>query len=123
MIGYSSGHHRGTPSDLWTRPKLYQQYRPAILPLFADSIRKPREAAKAHAKAEVGAFHNRGANALRIGTAHNWDYLHGLHFGRTVPFLSVLRVAVDLDEMGEVATVVERVPDNRFVRAKPSVMI
>jgi hypothetical protein len=38
-----------------------------VLPLLAESIRKPCEAANAHAQAEIGSFDYRSANALRIG--------------------------------------------------------
>jgi hypothetical protein len=39
-----------------------------------------------------------------------------MHFGGAVPLLSVLRRAIDLDELGEVAAVVQRGSDGRAVR-------
>jgi hypothetical protein len=81
--------------------------RPMVFPLFAERIRKASESPDAHARAEIGPLQNRSANTLRIGTAHDWDYLHGLHFGGTVACFAVARSAIDLDELGEVATVAQ----------------
>ena len=87
-----------------------------VLPLLAEGIRQPREAANAHANAQVAALHDRRANAFRIGLAHDWDHLHGRYFGGAVALLLVLRGAIDLDELREVAAVVQRVRDRRAVR-------
>jgi hypothetical protein len=55
---------------------------------------------------QVGPLDYRSADSLRIGTAHDWDYLDRLDFGGAVALIAVLRGAVHLDELGEVATVV-----------------
>ena len=44
-----------------------------VLPLFAEGIREPRHTAHSHAYQKVLSFDVRGANAGRIGIAHDWD--------------------------------------------------
>jgi hypothetical protein len=59
-----------------------------------------------------------GADALRIGTAHDWDHLHAGDFRRAVPSFAFGRRPVNFDELGEVATIRERRGDGGFVRHK-----
>jgi hypothetical protein len=49
---------------------------------------------------------------------HDWDYLHGLHFGGAVPAFSLAGSAIYLDEHGEVAAVAQRVGDRVAIRRK-----
>jgi len=81
---------------------------PVVLPLLTESVRQPGEATNAHARAQIGPLDNRSADALRVGLAHDWDYLHGLHFGGTVAAFAVRRGPVHLDELCEIAAVVQR---------------
>jgi hypothetical protein len=69
---------------------------PLVLSLLAECAGKPRETPVPHPQAEIGPFDDRRANARRIGTAHDWDDLHGLRFGG-----AVLGTPVDLDELRE----------------------
>src|SRR4051794_28264845 len=91
---------------------------PVVLPLFAEGVGEPSESTGAHAQAEIGPLDNRSADALRVGLAHDWDYLHRSDFGRAVALLSVLRSTIHLDELSEVAPVVQRRGDRRTVRSK-----
>jgi hypothetical protein len=47
---------------------------------------------------------------------HDWDYLHRTYFGRTVSAFAFAGGAIDLDELGEVAAVVQGVADRGTVR-------
>ena len=44
---------------------------PQVLPLFAEAIRQPREAAHLHSDGEILTFYMAGANLRRIGVAHD----------------------------------------------------
>jgi hypothetical protein len=105
--------------DLWTRQKEAKPQRnggPVAFPFAAESVRDPREPARAHADAQVGPFHNRGANALRIGNGPRlgpppyWK----LRAGNTDAHLPWRRG--NLDEHGEVAAVPKGVRDRPAVR-------
>src|ERR1022692_4574170 len=48
------------------------------------------------------------ANLCRIGFPHDWDLLRVRDVGRAVPALALGVLRVDLDQLGEVATVAER---------------
>jgi hypothetical protein len=89
---------------------------PVVFPFFREGIRQSRKSADAHPDAEIAALHNRSADAFGIGTAHNWDYFHCGHFSRAVAGFPVLRSAVDLDELCEVAAVGKRGGGGRAVR-------
>ena len=52
-------------------------------------------------RTEIGALDNRSADAFWIGMAHDWDYLHGLNFRRTVSRFTFLGRPVDLDQLRE----------------------
>ena len=80
---------------------------PQVLPLLAEAVRQPREAAHLHANREVLALHVAGANLRGIGVAHDWDLLRVRHVGRAVPALAFGVLGVDLDELREVATVAQ----------------
>ncbi len=58
------------------------------------------------------------ADTVRIGLAHDWDHLHGLDFGGAVTALTFTRSPVDFDELGEVATVVQRIANRGTVRCE-----
>src|ERR1700693_807352 len=74
---------------------------PVVLPLFAKSIRQAREAAKAHARAQITSLDYRGADSFGIGLPVNWDHLYGLDFGGRVSRFAFLRCPVHLDELCE----------------------
>jgi hypothetical protein len=44
-------------------------------------------------------------NLRRIGVAHDWGFLRVRYVGRTVAVLAFRVLGVDLDQLGEVATV------------------
>ena len=105
------------------RPKLYQQYQSDVAAqwfshfLLKPFVRRVKRRGPMR-KLRLDRSTNRSANAFGIGVTHDWDYLHGLYFGGAVPFLAPLRVPINLDEFGEVAAVMQRIPDGRFVRSK-----
>ncbi|MSV27657.1 MAG: hypothetical protein EXQ52_02790 [Bryobacterales bacterium] len=72
---------------------------------FRECILQAREAADSHSQAEIAPFNNRSANAFWIGSAHDWDYLHGLDFSGGIAALTFRRGPIDLDEHGKIATV------------------
>lgn len=81
---------------------------PQVLPLLAERVRQSGEAAHRHADREILALHVAGANLRGIRVAHDWDLLRVRHIGRTVPTLAFgVRVGVNLDDLGEVATVAQ----------------
>ena len=81
---------------------------PRIFPLLAEGVRQPRETAHGHADREILAFHVAGANLRGVGVSHDWDLLRVRDIGGAVPALTFgIGVAVDLDDLGEVATVAE----------------
>lgn len=65
----------------------------------------------AHTQTQIGSLDNQSADVLRVGTVHDCDHLHRRDFERRVSPLAVLRCAVDLDELAEVAAVVQRRTD------------
>lgn len=120
VIGDPRCHRRSRAEGLMDAPEVIpavpEHHGSAmVLPLFAEAIREPGESAKAHPERKVASLYYRSANAIRVRLTHNWDHLHGLDFGGTVPAFTLTRGAVDLDELGEVAAVVQRVADRRFV--------
>src|ERR1017187_5301994 len=80
---------------------------PEVLPLLAERICQPREAAHLHSDGEVLSLYMAGANLRRIGVSHDWDLLRVRHVGRTVPALAFGVLRVNLDELCEVATVAQ----------------
>jgi hypothetical protein len=46
-----------------------------VLPLLTECVRKAGETARAHTNAEVLAFNDGCADAVRIGLSYDWDYL------------------------------------------------
>ena len=64
---------------------------PEILPLVAEAVRQPREAAHLHSDREVLALHIGRANLRGIGVAHDWDLLRVRDIGRPVPALAACR--------------------------------
>jgi hypothetical protein len=80
---------------------------PEVLPLFREAIRQPRQAPHLHSDREVLALHMAGANLRGIGIAHDRDLLRVRHIGRAVPALAFGVLRIDLDELGEVATVAQ----------------
>ena len=116
-----SGHRRSAAQRFVDSAKVVERKPardsgPVVLPFFTEAIGKAREATKAHPQRQVAAFHNRSADALRVRTAHDWDYLHGLNFGGAVAAFAFARCAVHFDELGEVATVMQGGSDRGTVR-------
>src|SRR5579862_5009170 len=62
---------------------------PVVFPFLTESVREACETTHSHSEAEIGPLDYRSADALRIRTAHDRDYLHRLHFGGAVAFLAV----------------------------------
>jgi hypothetical protein len=91
---------------------------PVVFPLFAEGVRQPSESAGAHTDGKILSFHDRGANAFRIGIATNWDHLRTGDFGRAVAGFAFARIAVDLDEHRVIDVISESVRDGRSVRGK-----
>jgi hypothetical protein len=96
---------------------------PVVLPLLTEGIREARKSACAHTDTQVLTLHNRSANTLGIGTAHDWDHLRRSYVGGAVAGFAVARSLIDLDEHSVVATVMQGCADRRAVAAKPSVVI
>src|ERR1039457_7044470 len=74
---------------------------PMVLPFLRKRICEPGEPAHAHPRTEVAALHGARADAGRIGTAHNWDFLRGCDLSGAVAGFAFRRGAVHLDEHGE----------------------
>jgi len=88
---------------------------PQVLPLLAEGIRQAGKPANLHPHREVLALHNRSADTLGIGAAHDWDHLRAGDLRRAVPRFALNGRAVNLDELGEVAAVVKCGRDRRAV--------
>ena len=87
-----------------------------VLPLLTEAVREPGKPAKAHTKGQIGPFHNRSVNAFGVRLTHDWDYLHRTYFGGAVAPFAFAGGTIDLDELGEVATITKRVSDRGSVR-------
>jgi hypothetical protein len=84
--------------------------RPVVLPLLGESIREPRESPVTHARAQIAALNNRGANALGIRLSEDWDHLHGSNLSGAVSSFAFAGSAIDLNEFGVAAdSIMERV--------------
>lgn len=82
--------------------------RPEVFPLLTEGVRQAREAAHTHADRQVLALDVRRTDLRRVGVAHDWDSLRVRHIGRAVPAALLCgRLAIDLDELREIATVYE----------------
>src|ERR1039458_4000455 len=79
--------------------------RPEVLPLLAESVRQPRQAAHLHSDGEILTLHMGRANLVGIGVAHDWDPLRVRHVGMAVPTLAFGVAGINLDELREVAAV------------------
>jgi hypothetical protein len=90
--------------------------QPVVLPLLAKGVRQASEPTQTHTQAEIGPLDYRSANALRVGTAHNWDRLRRSYFGGRVAPFAFRRGAVDLDELRVIAAVMQRGADRGLVR-------
>jgi hypothetical protein len=127
VIGNSRFHRRRATQRLVNPAKIVERKphgksSPVVLPLFTEAISKPREAANAHPRAKVAALDNRSADTLWIGLPHDWDSLHGSHFGGTVAASPSL--AVDLDELHEASeSIMNVVVIAERYGVKPSVVI
>jgi len=82
---------------------------PVVFPFLAECVRQAREADECpYAGWRLTRSTIEVQMRLRIGTAHDWDRLHGSDFGGAIALLAVLRRgAVDLDELRKVAAVVQ----------------
>lgn len=92
---------------------------PQVLPLFAEGIRQPRQAAHGHSDREVLALNVAGANEVRVRVAHDWDLLRMRDIGRAVPALAFgIGVRIALEELREIATVRQRSGDCGYIGLK-----
>ena len=82
--------------------------RPKVVPLLTERVRQPREASHLSTDGEVLPFHNRRADAARIGASHNWDHLRAGDFGGAVAPLAFAGRTVNLNQLGEIAAVMQR---------------
>ena len=80
---------------------------PEVLPLFAERVRQPGQAAHGHADCQILPFNVARANQALVGIAHDWDLLRMRDVGRAVPMF-FFGLGVHLGQLGEVATVGKR---------------
>ena len=123
MIGDPSFHRRRDAKRFVYAAKVVEREPqrdrcPVVLPLLAEAISQPGKSSRAHADAEVLAFHNRGADTFGVRLTHNWDYLHAGDFGGRIPAFAFTGSLVDLDEHREIAAVLKRVGNGRLVGSK-----
>src|SRR5262245_29167183 len=105
------------------RQKLYQQYQSIVAAQwFSHFLEKPfvkrvkRRSPMRWDKLDRSTY--RSADAFRVQTAHDWDYFDCADFRRRVPRFAVLRRTVHLDELGEVAAIMQRCGDRGAVGRK-----
>lgn len=89
---------------------------PVVFKFLGKGVRQPGKPANAHSSTKVGPLHNAGTDALRIGTAHDWDRLHAGNFGGAIAGFAFGVGAVYLDELREVTTAGKRRGDRGSVR-------
>ena len=123
MIRDPRFHRRGDPQRLMNPAEVVvhevqRDRRDMVLDLLAEGVSEPGEAAHAHSQGEVAALHDGSADTFGIGLPHDWDHLHGGDFGGAVARFAVARGAVDLDELCEIAAVVQRGGDRGSVRSE-----
>ncbi len=86
-----------------------------VIKFFAERIGQAGESPRAHADRKILTLNNRSANSIGVGLTHDWDYLHGGYFRRAVTVFVFARRAVNLDQLGEVAAVMQCGADCAFV--------
>lgn len=116
MIGDPSGHSGRSAKRLVHAPEVIPAVpehhgSAVVLPLFTETVRQPSESPEAHAERKIRAFDYRSADAVGVGSTHDWDYLYGGYFSGAVAAFAFGACFVDLDELREVAAVVQRVAD------------
>ncbi len=124
MIGNPRCHRRRNSEALVNSAKVVKREPagdsgPMVLPFLAEGVREARESAIAHARAQVIALYNRGANTLGIRLAEDWALFRRSYLSRAISAFAFASGSVDLDGLREAGEpIMQRGRDARFVRGE-----